>query len=82
MEKTKTLQRTIKTSDITMNNNNFFVIKGINHNYSLYHSYVNEYNELVIILKHISHVRKVINEAVLTCHKDATATAIFNHYEF
>ena len=81
MERTKTAQRTIKTSDITMNNN-FFVIKGVNHNYSLYHSYTNEHNELVIILRHTSHVRKVMNEAVITCHKDATSTAVFNHYEF
>ncbi len=81
MERTKTIERTIKTSDLTTNNN-FFVIKGINHNYSLYHSYANEYNELVAILRHTSHVRNTMDEAIITCHKDGTSTVIFNHYKF
>ena len=81
MERTKTIERTIKTSDLIMNNN-FFVIKGINHNYSLYHSYANEYNELVIILRHTSHVRNTMDEAIMTCHKDGTSTAVFNRYKF
>ena len=81
MERTKTIERTIKTSDLTMNNN-FFVIKGINHNYSLYHSYANEYNEFVIILRYTSHVRNTMDEAIITCHKDYTSTVVFNHYKF
>jgi len=82
MEKIKTAQRTIDTSDITMDNNNFFSIQGIIHKYSLYDSYANENKELVIILRQVSYVREVINEAIITCHKDATSSVILNRYSF
>ena len=81
MERIKTAHRTINTSDISMNNN-FVTIQGIIHRYSLYDSYTNENNELVMILRQVSCVREVINEAIVTCHKNATSSVVLNRYSF
>ena len=82
MEKIKSATLTINTSDIYTIKNDFIRIKNIYHTYKVYDVATNENNELVINLRTTSIVRKLIDEAIVTCHKDNTSTVIFNRYTF
>ena len=82
MKRIKQATKVINASDV-YTKDNFIRIKGINHNYSLYNvTEADETNESAIILRQISIVRQLINEAVLTHLNNGKIKVEFNQYTF
>lgn len=82
MKRIKQATKIINASDV-YTKDNFIRIKGVNHNYSLYNvTEADETNESAIILRQISIVRQLINEAVLTHLNNGKIKVEFNQYTF
>ena len=82
MERIKQATKVINASDV-YTKDNFIRIKGVNHNYSLYNvTEANETNESAIILRQVSIVRQLINEAILTHLNNGKIKVEFNQYTF
>lgn len=82
MKRIKQATKIVNASDV-YTKDNFIRIKGINHSYSLYNvTEADETNESAIILRHVSIVRQLINEAVLTHLDNDKIKVELNQYTF
>ncbi len=81
MKRVSSKTEVIPTSYIHVDKNGLFTIENTIWHYELYHCEVIE-NELTMILRKVSMVRKEVREVIITCHSDSTSTAEFNKYEF
>ena len=82
MKRIKQATKVINASDV-YTKDNFIRIKGINHNYSLYNvTEADETNESAIILRQVSIIRQLINEAILTHLNNGKIKVEFNQYTF
>lgn len=76
MKRIKQATKIINVSDV-YTKDNFICIKGVIHRYTLYDA-----TETVIILRHVSIVRQLINEAILMHLDNGKIKIEFNQYTF